>query len=99
MSVQANVEARYAEGAKDVQAELCCPVNYDKELLKILPQEIIEKDYGCGDPSRYVREGDTVMDVETRRVMYRRVTLYWTSAVAAEKSVTWRRNWWVIRDR
>jgi len=63
MSVQANVKERYAEGAKEVQAELCCPVDYDKELLKILPQEIIEKDYGCGDPSRYVREGDTVLDL------------------------------------
>ena len=63
MSVQANVKARYSEGAKQVQAELCCPVSYDRELLKILPQEIIEKDYGCGDPSRYVREGDTVLDL------------------------------------
>lgn len=63
MSVQASVQDRYSEGAKEVQAELCCPVDYDKELLKILPQEIIEKDYGCGDPSRYVNEGDTVLDL------------------------------------
>jgi len=63
MSVQANVEARYAAGAKEVKAELCCPVDYDKNLLKLLPPEIIEKDYGCGDPSRYVREGDVVLDL------------------------------------
>jgi len=63
MSVQANVEARYAEGAREVQAELCCPVDYDRELLKLLPNEIIEKDYGCGDPSRYIREGDVVLDL------------------------------------
>lgn len=63
MSVQSSVEARYAEGAKQVQAELCCPVNYDKNLLSILPPEIIEKDYGCGDPSRYVRKGDVVLDL------------------------------------
>jgi len=63
MSVQANVKERYAEGAKVVQAELCCPVDYDKALLKALPQEIIEKDYGCGDPSRYVKEGDVVLDL------------------------------------
>ena len=36
------------------------PRRYNKELLAILPDEIIEKDYGCGDPSRYVRAGDTV---------------------------------------
>jgi len=28
-----------------------------------LPQEIIDKDYGCGDPSRYVQEGDIVLDL------------------------------------
>ena len=44
-------------------AELCCPVDYAPELLQILPQEIIERDYGCGDPSRYVRKGDTVLDL------------------------------------
>jgi arsenite methyltransferase len=63
MSVHSHVQARYAKGAEEVQAELCCPVDYDKNLLKILPQEIIEKDYGCGDPSRYVKEGDTVLDL------------------------------------
>lgn len=63
MSVQENVKDRYAQGAQQVQAELCCPVDYDKELLKLLPQEIIEKDYGCGDPSRYVQQGDVVLDL------------------------------------
>lgn len=63
MSVQSSVQARYADGAKEVQAELCCPVDYDPGLLKVLPQEIIEKDYGCGDPSRYVRKGDVVLDL------------------------------------
>lgn len=63
MNVQQNVMERYSEGAKERQAALCCPVNYDQGLLKILPQEIVEKDYGCGDPSRYVREGDVVLDL------------------------------------
>ncbi|MEO6696656.1 MAG: methyltransferase domain-containing protein [Gammaproteobacteria bacterium] len=63
MNVQQNVMERYSEGAKERQAALCCPVDYDQGLLKMLPQEIIEKDYGCGDPSRYVREGDVVLDL------------------------------------
>ncbi len=63
MNIQSAVLTTYSEGAKEVQAELCCPVDYDTSLLKMLPQEIIEKDYGCGDPSRYVREGDTVVDL------------------------------------
>jgi ubiquinone/menaquinone biosynthesis C-methylase UbiE len=29
----------------------------------VIPQEILEKDYGCGDPTLYVREGDTVLDL------------------------------------
>lgn len=57
------VKKRYSEGAQTVQPDLCCPVDYDRELLDLLPQEIIDKDYGCGDPSRYVREGDVVLDL------------------------------------
>lgn len=63
MDKQASVLERYSEGANQRQADLCCPVEYDTSLLKILPQEIIDKDYGCGDPSRYVKKGDTVLDL------------------------------------
>ncbi len=63
MSVEANVKERYSMGAQEKQAALCCPVQYQPELLAILPEEIIEKDYGCGDPSRYVQEGDVVLDL------------------------------------
>ncbi|MGK0498492.1 MAG: SAM-dependent methyltransferase [Oceanicoccus sp.] len=63
MSVEQNVIERYAEGANERQEALCCPVDYDSSLLAILPQEIIEKDYGCGDPSRYVQPGDVVVDL------------------------------------
>ncbi len=62
-SVESNVSERYAQGAQQREEALCCPVDYDPGLLKILPTEIIERDYGCGDPSRYVREGDTVLDL------------------------------------
>lgn len=63
MNMQSAVLSTYSEGAKEVQADLCCPVDYDTSLLKMLPQEIVEKDYGCGDPSRYVQQGDTVLDL------------------------------------
>ncbi|MFT5122803.1 MAG: arsenite methyltransferase [Kiritimatiellia bacterium] len=61
--IEIEVKRRYAEGAEQVEASLCCPVSYDDTYLKILPQEIIEKDYGCGDPSKYAAEGDTVLDL------------------------------------
>lgn len=63
MDVETIVKERYSEGAKARQDELCCPVDYDASLLKALPDEILVKDYGCGDPSRYVKEGDTVLDL------------------------------------
>jgi arsenite methyltransferase len=63
MTVEALVQKRYSEGAHEKQEALCCPVEYDTSLLALLPDEIIERDYGCGDPSRYVRRGDTVVDL------------------------------------
>lgn len=63
MTLETSVLERYSQGAESRQADLCCPVDYDRTLLDLLPKEIIDKDYGCGDPSRYVREGDTVLDL------------------------------------
>jgi arsenite methyltransferase len=63
VDVKAAVKQRYSQGAKARQESLCCPVEYQPELLELLPQEIIEKDYGCGDPSSYVRQGDWVLDL------------------------------------
>lgn len=57
------VRQRYAAGAQAVEASLCCPIDYDPQLLAAIPAEIIEKDYGCGDPSRYLRRGETVLDL------------------------------------
>ncbi len=63
MTVETGVLERYSAGAESIQDDLCCPVDYDRELLDLLPQEIIDKDYGCGDPSRYVKKGDVVLDL------------------------------------
>jgi arsenite methyltransferase len=62
-SKEAIVRQRYAAGAKDRTQKLCCPVDYNSGYLKVIPQEVIERDYGCGDPSRYLREGETVVDL------------------------------------
>ena len=63
MQVEQSVRERYSAGAHERLETLCCPVEYDRALLALLPQEIIDKDYGCGDPSRYVRPGETVLDL------------------------------------
>ena len=57
------VRERYAAGAQATEAKLCCPIDYDQEYLKVIPQEVIDRDYGCGDPSKYLREGETVLDL------------------------------------
>jgi arsenite methyltransferase len=54
---------RYGDAAREGEAGLCVPVDYDRSLLQAIPEEIIRKDYGCGDPSRHVREGETVLDL------------------------------------
>lgn len=61
--VEQAVLERYRAGAREVQPALCCPTSYESKYLDLLPQEICEKDYGCGDPSRYVNSGDTVVDL------------------------------------
>ena len=63
INVEITVNERYSEGARERQEALCCPVDYGSGLLALLPQDIIERDYGCGDPSRYVRPGDVVLDL------------------------------------
>jgi arsenite methyltransferase len=60
---EAAVLQRYGDAAQVVEQCLCLPVSYEKALLGVIPQEIIDKDYGCGDPSRYVRQGETVLDL------------------------------------
>lgn len=62
-TVERAVLERYSQGARRREAALCCPVEYDSAYLAVLPAEIIERDYGCGDPSRYVEEGETVLDL------------------------------------
>jgi ubiquinone/menaquinone biosynthesis C-methylase UbiE len=66
-SLNSNLESavleRYKAGAKQQEASLCCPTEYEQKYLEILPQEIIDKDYGCGDPTVYVLAGETVLDL------------------------------------
>lgn len=63
LNVEAAVRERYSAAAQAAEASLCCPVDYDARYLEIIPQEILERDYGCGDPSKWVREGETVLDL------------------------------------
>jgi ubiquinone/menaquinone biosynthesis C-methylase UbiE len=57
------VRERYAAAARTREAALCCPVDYEPRYLEAIPEEVLQRDYGCGDPSQYVREGDVVLDL------------------------------------
>jgi SAM-dependent methyltransferase len=57
------VRQRYSAAARQAEAALCCPVTYPPHYLAAIPEEILEKDYGCGDPSPYLNRGDTVVDL------------------------------------
>lgn len=57
------VRERYSEASKNLEPSLCCPVDYDDKYLKVIPNEVIVKDYGCGDPSQYLKKGETVLDL------------------------------------
>jgi len=63
MKTETIVKERYAASAKSREAQLCCPVDYEAKYLAAIPPEVIERDYGCGDPSRYLRQGETVLDL------------------------------------
>jgi arsenite methyltransferase len=57
------VRARYAQAARVREGALCCPISYEPHLLAALPTEVVERDYGCGDPTRHLHAGETVLDL------------------------------------
>lgn len=61
--VEDAVKDRYRRGAQERVADLCCPVDYDPRYLAVIPDEVLARDYGCGDPSRHLRQGETVLDL------------------------------------
>src|ERR1041385_2483773 len=63
LNLESAVKQRYSAAAETHEPALCCAVDYDREHLRHIPEEVIRKDYGCGDPSRYLKPGETVLDL------------------------------------
>ncbi len=57
------VEDRYGAAAASKEPCLCTPIPFNKKYLEIIPDNVVDKDYGCGDPTRWIQEGDTVLDL------------------------------------
>jgi ubiquinone/menaquinone biosynthesis C-methylase UbiE len=62
-SSETAVRERYTAAAQSREDALCCAVEYEAKYLEAIPKEVIERDYGCGNPSRYVRPNETVLDL------------------------------------
>ncbi len=62
MDVQSTVKDRYGDGAQKCETSLCCAVSYDPKYLEVIPSEVIERDYGCGDPSKYCHAASSGCD-------------------------------------
>ena len=63
LDVEPAVKSRYSGAAKELEPSLCCPTSYDPRYLEAIPKEVLERDYGCGDPSKHLRRGETVLDL------------------------------------
>ena len=44
------IQERYGSAALEKESCLCTPVGFNPVLLEAIPEEVIERDYGCGDP-------------------------------------------------
>ncbi|MBI4369198.1 MAG: methyltransferase domain-containing protein [Elusimicrobia bacterium] len=55
----------YGKAALKPQEELCCPVKYDQAEVGHIPQEVIDRFYGCGSPisQAQAQPGETTLDL------------------------------------
>ena len=62
---RAKVREFYGAAAETPQAELCCPTKYDDTAVAHIPQDVLDRFYGCGSPmtTAGIREGETVVDL------------------------------------
>lgn len=62
---RAKVREFYGNAAETPQAELCCPTKYDTSATDHIPQDVLDRFYGCGSPmtTAGIKEGETVVDL------------------------------------
>lgn len=62
---RAKVREFYGDAAETPQAELCCPTKYDDTAVAHIPQDVLDRFYGCGSPmtTAGIKEGEVVVDL------------------------------------
>src|SRR5687768_13231385 len=62
-SPETSVHQRYTQAAHHREEALCRPAEYRAEYLDVIPDEVLQRDYGCGDPTPFVFPGETIVDL------------------------------------
>jgi ubiquinone/menaquinone biosynthesis C-methylase UbiE len=44
-------------------AAMCCSEVYDQDLINNVPASVVKANFGCGNPTKYIRTGDVVLDL------------------------------------
>jgi MoaA/NifB/PqqE/SkfB family radical SAM enzyme/ubiquinone/menaquinone biosynthesis C-methylase UbiE len=62
---RAKVREFYGNAAEKPQAELCCPTKYDHSAIAHIPQDVLDRFYGCGSPMTIagIKEREIVVDL------------------------------------
>jgi len=62
---RAKVREYYGNAAEQPQPDLCCPTRYDDTLTAHIPQDVIDRFYGCGSPIALagIAAGERVVDL------------------------------------
>ncbi|MGZ4778525.1 MAG: methyltransferase domain-containing protein, partial [Thermoanaerobaculia bacterium] len=62
---RAKVREFYGAAAEAPVPELCCPTKYDDSAISHIPQDVLDRFYGCGSPmtTAGIKEGEVVVDL------------------------------------
>ena len=60
-----DVQVFYGKAADKPQQDLCCPTSYPTEDIAHIPQEVLDRFYGCGSPvlSAKIAESENILDL------------------------------------
>ncbi len=62
---RAKMREFYGDAADQPVAELCCPTKYDDAAISHIPQDVLDRFYGCGSPmtTANIHPGEVVVDL------------------------------------
>ena len=60
-----DVQDFYGSAAEQPKKDLCCPTTYPTEDIDHIPQEVLDRFYGCGSPiiSAQIKNGESILDL------------------------------------